>query len=606
LPTNEEIIKKIEQANVPNYKYVYKFTSTDVAYFHEKGISVIQYFYKDGVVGFKRLEHAYSWRNFKIDHYYYSQKTEKIHDKKFSFVLNDEPYGDYTWDEMIKKIKSKTNVLKKYVNLITKFIDMYVQNEYIEEYKVADVLGFVDGWQMPDSCYFVAGNDFRRDVEKRLLKLCDLANSKDFDDEKAKNYFRRLYFLTGIDYKDYIFAYHCVAPFLFALRKKTKMMPFLALGGVGYTGKTSIEEFGTIKMWGNTHEMIGSDIMDKLPRVQGMFTASTFPVSIDDCSDLKPFLISLFKRYTTTPVRVKKLRPDLSLKMDSEYCTPVEMTFNDPPVLFDDPQFRQRTLVLEIGYGESDNQEWIDLFNEIPPQYIGAYIYRKTRNMSYDDLIEIFDKQDGLGIKGRGEFIAKILGVGVYFAKDWFDIDLNIAELPIKIIETLKVGNEMIVDLIKEQIRQGTEFKLTKDGVFENPNKKSWVINRVLRHKYKKKKWDETKYGYLYSTENCLDLAKRMGRKPRDLSINTLGLMLKSEWNVEIGVFYIKKNKVNKTIRGIFIPDDEISGDRLKREMDYDGIPKDTEIDENIEDEFVPVDIMEVEELPSSIKEMLE
>jgi len=162
----------------------------------------------------------------------------------------------------------------------------------------------------------------------------------------------------------------------------------------------------------------------------------------------------------------------------------------------------------------------------------------------------------------------------------------------------------MIVDLIKEQIRQGTEFRLNKSGVFENPERKSWVINRVIRHKYKKKSWKEIKKGYFYSVDNCLDLGKRMGRRPRELSINTLALMLKSEWKVESGAFHFKNNKINKTVRGIFIPDDEISGDRLKREMDYDGIPDDIEIDESI-DEYVEIDNFETEDLPQSIKEML-
>jgi len=413
LATNQEITKKIEEVNVPNYKYAYKFSSTDIAYFMATGISIIQYRFKDGVIEFKKLEHAYSWRNFQINHFYYSQKTNKIHDKKFSFTLNDQPHGDYTWDDMIKRIQTKANVLSKYRNLILKFMDMYIQNENIEEFQIADTLGFVKKWQMPDNCNFVAGNDFRREVEKRLLRLCKIANAKDFDWKRAKEWFRSLYFLTGIEHKDYIFAYHCIAPFLFALREKTKLIPFLALGGEGNTGKTAIEEFGTIKMWGQVEEMIGSDIMDKLPRVQGMFTASTFPLSIDDCSDLKPFLISLFKRYTTTPVRVKKLKPDLSLKMDAEYCTPVEMTYNDPPVLYDDPQYRQRTLVLHVGMGESNNSEWVDCYNEILPQHIGAYIYKITKNMTYDELVDIYEKQDDLGISGRGGFIAKLLNTGV-------------------------------------------------------------------------------------------------------------------------------------------------------------------------------------------------
>lgn len=538
-----------ETMYVPDHKYHFEYSSTERVYFCPDGVHLLTYRTKSGnlTCGHVRI---YTWNDFKITSFFFEKNSHrKGIIKRFTFVLNGVPYPDKLWDEMIHILQNRVCDTPNRKNLILNLLNQYIEHEEIPERKIADVVGFTEnGWQLPDKYYFVPGNDIRESIEEDIRKMIE---KPVLSQETITNFVRKMYEITSISYKDYIFAYGFIAVFLFALRTATKLMPFLALGGPGGKGKTAIEEFFTVKMWGNIPEIIGSAIMEAEPRVQGTLTGSTMPVCIDDCQDLKDFVTGIFKRYTTAREKVKKLNPDQTKKMDCEYCSPVMMTFNALPRLFEDPQFRQRVILLDISEVKQ-NEEWLTVYNSIENGAIGRYIIEITRNMSFEELLRLYQKMDNMGLKdNRQKTIARIMNLGKHFAKEWFGLELNISKLPDLISQTLQAGNEQISDLIKDQIRESADFIQNDGGIWVNPNPRSWVVFPVRSHDIRLPETKQLAKGYLYTTENAIDLAKRLNKNTKEISLKTLALLLQTEWkSIKEGTFWTPLGSK----RGIFIP----------------------------------------------------
>ena len=555
---------------VPEFMYKFKYASNMNAYFCTDGVHLLTYKSVKDELQCHDMK-LYTWDNFEFLHFYYEKNNDqKGVIKRFSFTLNNIPFFDNTWQSLLRIIQeytlntpSKRNLL---LNLLTQRINDPLKP--IKELIIADIIGFTEnGWQMPHKFYFVSGNDFREEIENNIRGLIEYTIPESIN---IPTLFRKMYETTTIDYKDYIIAYGCVAPFLFALRGITKLMPLLALGGPGGKGKTAILEYMTVKWWQNIPEIVGSALMDSKPRVQGTLTGSTIPVCVDDCEDLKDFVTGIFKRYTTTHEKVKKLNPDQTKKMDCEYCSPVMMSFNALPIMFEDPAFRQRILMLYIE-NVIESEEWLDIYNDIPDKAIGKYIYLQTKDMSFKKLVELYRAQPTLGMKSnRQKAIIRLMMLGKYFTKQWFNIDLDLRQLPYVIKKTLMAGNEELVDLIIKQIDESKEFIFNQDGGFENPNRKSWVKYPVSEFNHNGAK------GYLYTVNNAYDISDRMNRRKK-FSLKNLMLILETEWDsISYDSFYVK-GTMSGTVRGIFIPLNEINGskalleDHLREEEESNG-----------------------------------
>jgi hypothetical protein len=538
---------------VPNFKYSFQFSSTERAYLCPDGLHVLQYRLKNGQTTCFHLR-VYIWVQFKIEFYYYEKKSQRKGTvQRFSFTLDNIFYPDRVWNDMLEIIQDRTLIVPSKRNLIVELLNQYIRLEDIPEKHIADIVGYTEnGWQLPPEFYFVAGNEFREKIEEDIRASLEKAPpSRDRAVQKMKEIFE----ITSMDHKDYIFAYGIVAVFLFALRRVTKLLPLLALGGAGGKGKTAIEEFFTCVFWGNIPGIVGSAIMETEARVQGYLTGSTMPVCIDDCQDLKDFVTSIFKRYTTVSETVKKLNPDQSTKMDCQYCSPVMMTFNNYPVLFNDPAFRQRIIVLIINEIKQ-NDKWNEVCNSIEKGELGRYVIAATKEMKFADLVSLYQKMDSMDMKeGRGKTIARLMNLGKYFAKELFDLDLDLSKLPFIIQDSLKMGNEEMIDLIRTQIRQSQQFKINKEDVLENPNRRSWVIAPV---EYVERKFKDSRNlikGFMYTTDNAFDLARQMNKTVKEVNLKNVSLILETEWKtIRYDTFYTKSG----TIRAIFIPLSEL------------------------------------------------
>ncbi len=555
----DRFLATFEAQYVPEYRYRFEYMPfMKYAYMTDTGIILLSLKNRPGESGASVIR-VYTWSHFEILSFYYEKdKGKKTPIKHFAFKLNDMIWHDETWSVMIKRVQEFSLDTPSLKNLFLNLLTQYIENENIRELEISDVIGYTDGWHLPGDYHFVSGNEFRAEIEQNIYNMYHLELT-DEDRNALKDQVKKLYELTSIAHKGVIFAYGFVAPFLFALRKVNRLLPLLAIGGSGGKGKTIIEEFFSVKMWGNTEWVIGSALMDSVPRVQGIFTSSTLPVAVDDCQDLKDFVTNIFKRYTAGTERVKKLNPDQSTKMDCEYCSPAMLTFNALPILFNSVEFRQRCILIYDG-SESvnkENDEWLKIYNSIQRGHIGRYIIEQTRDMRFEDLVHLYNNQSSAcpgheDEKNRQKTIIRLINLGKHFAKKWFDIDIDISGLYEVLLDTMTAGNEEITDLIKNQVDETAQF-VERDGHLINTNNRSWVIYPVLS--YAKGRGENAIPGYIYTNENALDLARRLSRKPTELSLKNLTRILETEWkSITLGVYYFGGG--NR--RGIFIPQTEI------------------------------------------------
>lgn len=583
-------IDAAEKEFIPkDMKYIYKFFCSDdtIAYLTNNGVILIIFSMRKKGVSWK-MARVYTFQDFRIISKYrltVSNDKNEIStegEDYYNFVLNyigtDELFEGKSRVDMIKIIQDKCLDQPRNKNYLNTLMNVYIQHERIEQVKTTTYMGFAkDGWRMPDKFFMVTGNKIRElgyhCIKETFYrnhsigpfsitgKIPGLFNFGSLENA-AKFAMRAMYDLTKVDNKDFLFAFMPLAVFNYALRDIYKLMPVFGFGGEGGKGKSSACELMAVKMWGHTKGVLGTSGLSTLPKFEANMTISTFPVIWDECADIPAFVVELAKRYHTEEDGAQKLNPDQSIKYRAPFCSALILNYNDYPILFDDPNMRQRIFNM-IATGIEKNEDWLDMYNSISDGLMGRLVYEKTKNWTLKDIEPLLRNQPDLGLEDRAKIICKFMHLGKYLMKWIFDIDLDLTGIKRILRESQRAGNEVIISLLKNQIAEGTAFVVNNNGVMENPYKVSWVKTRVhqIRHK--------GDLGVVYMDENAFDLAKRLGRLPKDIGLNRLHGLISTQWKIKSGVFNVPSHEP-RSVRGIFIPETEYNGVKEENEIGDD------------------------------------
>ena len=593
--TKEDLLDQLigEWQEQSTYLYIQPIKNNLTAIMHDKGIIIYEFKWTKIKGNYYEFSQIYRWNAFKILSFYrFGIDDQK--QKYFRFLLNSvgdqEFYNQQRKIYMIEIIQRNAIIQSRVKSIIVPLINQMIQDpaQQIEELDIVNFLGFTaNGWRMPDKYKMVAHNELRKEIERRIhsmvhrtsWKLPDVFMTQGIA-PVARFCMKELYELTGIRNKDPLFAYIVIAPFLYALRDKYYLLPLCSLGGTGGLGKTALFNFATVKIWDHVKGAMGGTVLNTLPRVDAVLSASTLPVNLDDCSKIKPFTTDVLKRYTTVEDTVKKFNRDQTLKMNAPFCTPCYLTYNAYPVLFEDAAFRQRIFNRNVTADDfTKNESWGELEQFIPDGLIGRYIYEFTKEWDLDDLLvrlEQFENHHLLQyLSGRAKDICRLMLLGAELFEELFGVQLDMSSLPADLRESVKAGNEDIVDLIIIMIEERHNFEYSPDKGDHQVNPRHWVQHKVLEKKYK------GQLGFLITADNSIDLAKRLGRKPKDLRLPTLNALLQTEFSSVYDTFKI--NKSNR--RGVWIPAIEIIDG--KRE-DEERMKAEIEQSENLDVEFEP------------------
>lgn len=508
---------------------------------------------QDWIPGKRTL--IYKWRKFIVESkYYHKQGSNSIW--KFNYQIEKESFKNHTF----KQMKNILNIhcyqaIKGGRATITNVLFQHLHNNLILDItaSIRPVIGFTqEGWTLPSQKYnFIRDEGFLREVLENITKIVHLK----INPEKAISMMNKIYDLTTIQYKDIIFAYGMVAPFLYALRSKIRIMPILALGGLKDTGKSTIAELITSKLWGNTKTVIGPGIMASRSRGEAVFATSTFPVTLDESETLPRYTTGIIKTYTTSEDHYIRKNPDQSYRIYIPYSSPLVLDFNKMPIQFENSAYRDRVVFLDIRK-LNENLNWLETYNAIPFGYIGKYVIDATEDWDIEDVYMWYKKANDFGIsEKRVRKIIKIFSLGAELMEQIFGIKLDISELPKIIQETREMGSDELIELLKYQIEIGTDktSQFIDSGDPENPveifefKRKSWVHNEIIEGKYARED------GYYLDINNKIDLERQFCTNKREsrLSMRELTDLIADKWpGVHYGSHYILGNKK----KSIFIP----------------------------------------------------
>lgn len=508
-----------------------------------KGIYRVKTKYTEGKPINTHKQPLWLWDEFSIHEILVHHENDLV-ENRYSGRYNGVEFTDKPLDLIRDWMASQSLIVGNRKTLWGPLVREYTEGQQIPKFETSLVVGFTkDGWKLPDQAHIIMNTGIQSRIRDHLKTMMMLV----IDPPKVKQSFVDLYQATTLQNKDIIFAYALVAPFLYALRPYTRLMPVLALGSVeGGTGKTMMAVALTTRIWSNLEqEALNKDNLTSVSRAFEYFSSSTFPIPLDDVGDMKDDIKPDLKAYLTQDNFWERKKKDQSLAISKPLCSPLILTFNSLPSLFDDLPMLERTIYIPVTQKPTNaqNEHFITVFHSIPRGTIGKYIYSITSDWTLATLQEFYDSQPDLSgsTDSRMNISYRLLKLGAYFAKQWFNLDLDLQELPRILTETRLLGNDDLLALIQIQIEIGN--KIDTDLTFVN-KQYPWIHAPIISHPYNGKE------GILYGVGNLQELKRYLNQSK--ISLPLLTNLLQNKWGKDI--VYGTITHKNTDAKRIFIP----------------------------------------------------
>ncbi|MHA1144258.1 MAG: hypothetical protein ACTSRW_05930 [Candidatus Helarchaeota archaeon] len=312
--------------------------------------------------------------------------------------------------------------------LFPKIFERYLAVRRPESIKISKVIGFTReyGWALPPSFIPEESSEIQSKIYKKMFEIMRMRTT-----ETVKNKFKMLYNAISVEYKDICFAWAFSAPFFYALKPISYIVPYLIfISSEHNTGKTQMANLLTGFIY-NGMEMLSSSNMKSDSRFADYFTVGTFPIAIDEIQDFQAEHIDKLKAAATSEIFNTKKRVDQKIRTDKPYQCASIFTCNSLPQSFSDPTFLSRCILIRFDkkFSDREQKEYQNAKSKIRPGEIFNYFYHKTRDLKYADIEKIFYDAENLnGLKGRDATIFRLLNIGRVLIKKVFDIELNISE----------------------------------------------------------------------------------------------------------------------------------------------------------------------------------
>jgi hypothetical protein len=509
----------------------------------------------------------WQWKNFEITEVLEIHRGNEI-EYTYAGIYNDHEFSDLTIEKIKNMMAPESLFYSKDKQIFGPLVKKYVDGEHIPVFEVEKLIGFTkNGWRMPDKYRVdtIKNSNHAKIIQTMRESLSQPCPSKDV----VCKWIHDLHLNMTLDDKDILFAYACIQPFMYCLKQYLSFMPLIGLGSTeGETGKSTGMAALTTKWWNNCKgkEVLTKDNMDSKARALEYMSTSTFMLIIDDAGKLDDAIQSEIKSYTTMESNFERKNKDGGLATDKPLSDPLGFTWNNKPNLFNLIEVLTRCLFVLITHKPTPQEAAIftALINIIPNGAIGLYIYRTTEKLQGDELYQKYmDCKDSSEIiQTRHQILWKYLQLGQQFAKEWFDLDLDISEGPRLLNETMLLGNEELFNVIQNQIQIGIDPDSWVDIVDKEGDvirkdwrpMEKWITHPILEYQYKGQE------GYLFDSSNKIDLFNRI-KMDQSLGVDYLHTILKIRWP---SIIYTQIKYKGQNARRIFIPKVCLDGDDKK------------------------------------------
>lgn len=505
----------------------------------------------------------YVWDAFIITHII-KDESDRERTTRYSGIIDKFEFNDWSIEDIKKRLIAEGHLQAKRPekDMLDPIIREYCKKFQIPQKSLSKRCGFTKerGWVLPDNNVIQTNDGIQKRCLSSIEKMCNLTIKPD----RLKKRMNEAYDTFITDHKDLIFAWAFAAPFFDALKPHTHLSPWIAVGGQGLTGKTSILSFLTSKFWNNLagQEVIDGDHLKSNSQLMDYFSHAAFAILLDDCQDMTETTLSAIKSFLTNESDFERKNPDNTIRFKRPLQAPIAMDYNTLPLVFDDDAFKLRgfNIIAKHTANLSDHRR----FDEFNQKYSnldfgsdGKYFYDYTKLWDYEKIIDIYSGMDDnpKADQARDNTIYKLMGLGKYVAKELYNLDIEIKALPDILFDTKQLGNDELIDTFFEQVKYATDYNLWDNRYDHDGN----IIGRKCQKDWIKTEIDSKIYqgmdGFIYKVENLNDLQTRLPRNPKylKLSLQKLGNILNMRNNrIQTIQHYDKQNRTNA--RGIFIP----------------------------------------------------
>lgn len=501
----------------------------------------------------------WAWESFRI-HDIMREVVDGEPKYYYRYTYNGDVYANKTLeqmrDEMYITAGRSMGVAKQIFGpLVLEYCKQYIPK--IAEYESRCGFTRDRGWVLPDAYHirFLRGQQSKcRAGLTRMSKML-------IHEHEAREMMKELYDGVSIRYKDVLFAWGAIAPFMHALVDHTGIMPIMSLGSIiGTTGKTPAAELVTSLIWDNIpHKYISTDEFNSEARAQQYLSTSTFPICVDECADLSDRLTQLIKSHATGEQDYSRLTQKSTLAFDRPLTSPIILTWNTRPILMEDYNFLARVIHVPVDEmpTTSDRERFIQARAGVTRGYLGKYIYTKTAAWTVEDIIPRLERYQWLEAPTpRAGVIYKLIRLGGEFFKEWFGITLDHKHVQKLILETMAMhGTDLRANIISQFV-DGRDDKLVKVWDADTKCYMELPDFKPLR------KWITTPVqavctrvhdGYIYTQDNLTDLERRTGMK--GLALKTLHETVKQMYPRSQ---YKPLRHEGQTLTVIYVPRDDI------------------------------------------------
>jgi len=517
-----------------------------------------------------KCEKKYTWDEFAIVRGLVDDKA-RDYELHYDFRYNGHLYSDKSLREM-NEIVSETSLLdargSKSKQMFNALVDIYFKGEKIPIVVYDKIIGFDDGWKLPDDGkhHFRAPSGL---FDKEFEELKMLANMP-YDREKSLKTFNLIRESMSIRQRDWFIALGIARPFHHALRKHVNLLPWAsACQPGGGSGTTSAFLVTTKKFWRVPTRIFNSMNVESTKRIEHYVSFSTFAVIFDDVEKMDDKGQGMIKSYCTFDTDTSKLNPDQTVKVNRPLCSPVNMTFNSAPSMYMDIPFLQRGQHCEMD-GKVDPAR-AATFNKVLEDPgiegdVGRAVIEFTRDWNDAKLFEVYDSMPGLpGADSRQDVIWKEIMLGAWLAEQVFSVKLDTSYWKQIVTETVNYGSTNVIELVQEICQETTD---------ENGHVPKWLSILVPC---------DAKNNRIFGIVNLNDLNTQLKKHecPPITNLPKLVTILRKAWP---DVVYDQKKRYKidgKPLHGIFIPSSrvEMKKDEPRKDKmteDWSDFPKRT------------------------------
>ncbi len=464
--------------------------------------------------------------------------TSLKNNQLFTFKFNGYTYNTKTITEIIEELKDYTYKGQKGRDALKRFLNTQV--EEFELYKAKKILGFNDGWNLPQleqekKCLIISETEFQENIYNRTKNIIEDYSIE--EKEQIRNDMKEL--LSIIQMKPInlftTIGWSMVSPFKLAIIEHLDIFPHLYNYGVRKSGRSSLEKFFITYFFKVYPKALPSGILTNVAKFEDHMSESTFAHIIPEAhNSTEKTIIPIIKDMATGIPdfeRKKNARKiDVQKPITAGICIDSNILIDD----FKKAPIISRCIAQEHSIVMTNSEDWRISKNKLKKKKLFSFIYDITKdwnNKKVGKELDLMLNDIETDFELIGEDIYKkeyenpriipflqIILLGIKLFEEAFN--LNTEEIEFKsgltfkkedLLQHLETGRLLLPEndveqfrmFLREAVNFEADWKHAETGIKYKGMNKPYINHELIKHNRR-----DGKAVYLFTMNNLHDFKK--------------------------------------------------------------------------------------------------